>query len=93
MLDIHAIKDKVAPIVKKYNVIGLDVFGSYAEGTATESSDIDFLVLFSAQTPSIFKVMGFQDELSDALGLSVDVVTLPLANPSKIIINKTEKII
>lgn len=34
----------VAPIVQKYRIPALYLFGSYARGEATETSDIDFLV-------------------------------------------------
>ncbi|MCD4795229.1 MAG: nucleotidyltransferase domain-containing protein [Bacteroidales bacterium] len=33
-------------ICKKYNIIKLYLFGSFAKNTSTEGSDIDFLVTF-----------------------------------------------
>ena len=36
--------DKVADICKKNKVVRLDLFGSFATGTATSTSDIDFVV-------------------------------------------------
>lgn len=36
--------DKVADICKKNKVARLDLFGSFATGTATPTSDIDFVV-------------------------------------------------
>ena len=33
-------------ICKKYNIIKLYLFGSFAKNTSTDSSDIDFLVTF-----------------------------------------------
>lgn len=35
---------KVADVCKKNNVKRLDLFGSFATGTATDTSDIDFVV-------------------------------------------------
>ncbi|MDR1065327.1 MAG: nucleotidyltransferase domain-containing protein [Oscillospiraceae bacterium] len=93
MLTLETIRDKAKPIAEKYNVVSLDLFGSYAEGTADENSDADFLALFAASVPSIFKVMGFREELSRSLGMPVDVVTLPLARPEKLRVSRTEKII
>ena len=93
MLTIEAIRDKARPVAEKYDVLTLELFGSYADGTATDNSDADFLAQFSAPIPSIFKVMGFREELSRSLGMSVDVVTLPLVNPEKLRISRTEKII
>ena len=93
MLTLEAIRDKATPVAKKYDVVSLELFGSYAEGTPDENSDADFLVRFAAPVPSIFKVMGFREELSRSLGLAVDVVTLPLANPDKLHVSRTEKIV
>ena len=93
MLTLEAIRDRVKPLAKKYNIVSLELFGSYADGTADENSDADFLARFAAPVPSIFKVMGFRDELSRSLGLPVDVVTLPLANPEKLRVSRMEKII
>ena len=93
MLDKEEIREKVIPIAEKYDVTRVDIFGSYANGCATPESDVDFLVEFSVSVPSIFKVMGFREELKRSLGLDVDVVTLPLANPEHISIGKCERIL
>jgi uncharacterized protein len=51
------------------------VFGSVARGEDTEASDIDLLVdLPSGQT--LLMLAGLAQELSDALGATVDVATL-----------------
>ena len=88
MLTIDVIRQAVAPLADKYNVARVDVFGSYADGNATEQSDADFLVTFQAKVPSIFKVMGFKEELQNRLNHPVDVVTLPLSRPGKLHIGK-----
>jgi predicted nucleotidyltransferase len=93
VLTLEAIRDRAKPVAKKYNVVSLELFGSYAEGTANDNSDADFLARFAAPVPSIFKVMGFREELSRSLGLSVDVITLPLARPDKLRVSRTEKIL
>jgi predicted nucleotidyltransferase len=93
MLSKEDIREKVTPIAEKYNVARVDIFGSYANGNATYKSDIDFLVEFAIPVPSIFKVMGFREELRRSLGVEVDVVTLPLANPQYITIGKCERIL
>jgi len=93
MMTLEAIRSKSKPIAIKYGVVSLELFGSYAEGTADENSDADFLVQFATPVPSIFKVMGFREELSLSLGLPVDVVTLPLANPNRLRISRKEKIL
>jgi predicted nucleotidyltransferase len=93
VLTLEDIRDKAKPVAEKYNVVSLELFGSYANGTAGENSDADFLAQFNVLVPSIFKVMGFREELSRALGLPVDVVTLPLARPGKLRLSQTVKIV
>ena len=93
MVTLDTIRSKAKPVAKKYDVVSLELFGSFADGTADENSDADFLVQFAAPVPSIFKVMGFREELSRSLGLPVDVVTLPLVNPDVLRVSHTEKIL
>jgi hypothetical protein len=91
-LTIETIKSTVIPIAKKYSVKKVDLFGSYADGSATEKSDVDFLVKFNTDVPSIFKVMGFREELERDLNNPVDVVTLPLSNPGRLNVEKAVNI-
>jgi predicted nucleotidyltransferase len=88
VLTIEFIRQTVIPLAEKYNIRRIDLFGSYANGQASEESDADFLVTFIAEIPSIFKVMGFKQELADRLNHTVDVVTLPPARPDKLNIDK-----
>jgi len=88
MLTIDNIREAVAPLAEKYDIAKVYLFGSYAGGNTTEKSDVDFLVLFNTKVPSIFKVMGFKEELEQCLRYSVDIVTLPLARPDKLIVDK-----
>ena len=88
MLTIDSMKQTVSILAPKYDIAKVELFGSYANGLATEDSDADFLVLFQAETPSIFKVLGFQEELRNALHHNVDIIALPLPNPEKLNIGK-----
>lgn len=92
MISIDAIRAEVDPLTKKYDISWIDLFGSYANGNATEKSDVDFLVKFAAPVPSIFAVMGFKEELERKLKIPVDVVTFPLTRPEKLTIQKTIRI-
>lgn len=89
ILTIERIKAEVIPLAQKYQISMVELFGSYAQGTATAQSDADFLVRFIEPTPSIFAVMGFKEELSRALDVPVDVVAFPLAHPEKLQIERT----
>jgi predicted nucleotidyltransferase len=54
-------------------------FGSYADGKATEESDLDVLVEFPKDAQiSYLDVMDLKQDLEDELHISVDVVGLPL---------------
>lgn len=50
------------------------MFGSVAKGIDHEGSDLDLLVDLPAGT-SLLAVVGLQQELSDALGIAVDLCT------------------
>jgi len=89
---IDTIKTEVSRLAEKYQVSSIDLFGSYANGKATEKSDVDILVKFIVPIPSIFAVFGLKEELERKLKIPVDVVTLPLSRPEKLHINKTIKL-
>lgn len=89
MLSMEEIKAGILPLLRKYEVVRVDLFGSYAEGTATESSDVDLVVEFAVPVPSIVMVMGLKEELSRKLGIPVDLVTVPLPHPERLDIGRT----
>ena len=92
MLTVDIIRAAVFNLANKYDVAKVDLFGSYASNNATADSDVDFLVEFEKPVPSIFAVMGFREELSAALGIEVDIVTIPLAKPEMLTINEVKPI-
>jgi hypothetical protein len=63
-----------------YHVKAVGVFGSYSRGKATAKSDLDILVEFS-QTPTIFKFVELERQLSRTLGVKVDLVTRNALKP------------
>lgn len=58
----------------------LALFGSFARGQATDSSDIDILVAFDGPATSR-SYFGVQFYLEDLLGRSVDLVTTKALRP------------
>lgn len=58
---------------KDYFVIEIGVFGSYARGDQTESSDIDILVDFR-RGMTLFKLVDFKDYLESLFEKNVDIV-------------------
>ena len=74
---IEEITTRVAPVAKKYGLAAVYVFGSYARGEADADSDVDLLVdLSGAGIDSLLKLGGLYNDLEEALGVPVDLVTL-----------------
>ena len=62
------------PIAASYGVRRLSLFGSYARGEATETSDIDLLV-DRGNMPGGWAIGGLYADLREALGKELDMVT------------------
>lgn len=70
----------MAEAVERYGVHSLGVFGSYVRGEAKPGSDLDILVEFA--TPlTLFEYVRLQNELSDRLGVRVDLVMKSTLKP------------
>ena len=65
----------------KYSISYLGIFGSYVRGEQKEDSDLDVLVEFS-KTPDLFEFIGLKQELSDMLGVKVDLVMKNALKPT-----------
>lgn len=74
------------PVIREFSLEKVEIFGSYADGTATEKSDVDFLVKFVEDIPSAFDVCYLYDCLQAAVGTDIDMVTLPIQSRSKLTI-------
>lgn len=72
--DLQKLKEIAMPILNMYGVKKAAVFGSFARGDATESSDVDLLVNYSEHT-SLFDVVRLKRSLESALGRNVDLVS------------------
>lgn len=68
------IKRIIAPIMEKFGIEKAWLFGSYARGEASENSDID-LMIEGGKVKGMFGLGRLYDELTSALGVSVDLVT------------------
>ncbi|MBN4051043.1 MAG: hypothetical protein COA82_04440 [Alkaliphilus sp.] len=88
MLSIKEIKNTTHKIAPNYPIKRVLLFGSYALGNANELSDVDLLVEFFENPISLFELAGFNEELREALKVSVDTVKLPLKKSSLINIDK-----
>jgi predicted nucleotidyltransferase len=88
MVSIETVKREIEKIASTYGIKKASLFGSYADGTATERSDLDLLLEFETQSVSIFKLAGIRLQLEEAIGKSVDVVHGPLPQSSFLRIDK-----
>jgi predicted nucleotidyltransferase len=67
------LRERRDDLTKRYGIASLGVFGSYIRNEQREESDLDVLVSFMT-VPGLFKVVELQDELTELLGTSVDLV-------------------
>jgi predicted nucleotidyltransferase len=74
--------DAIARFCRERGIRRLAFFGSVIRDDFTPASDVDLLVEFEpGRLPSLFKLVGYQNELSDMLGRTVDLHTLTGLNP------------
>ena len=59
----------------------MGVFGSYARGEQNEKSDLDILIYFETKV-DLLELIGLEQELSEMLGVRVDLVTRRSLNSS-----------
>jgi predicted nucleotidyltransferase len=58
---------------REFQVATLGLFGSFVKGTQHSDSDLDVLVTFD-RSPSLFRLIELENQLSDRLGVKVDLV-------------------
>ncbi|MBK7711027.1 MAG: nucleotidyltransferase family protein [Bacteroidales bacterium] len=73
-MDQAEIKNIILSHLKEYDPIKVGIFGSYARGDNKKDSDIDILVKFK-ESPSLLTLIKLENDLSEILGVKVDLVT------------------
>jgi predicted nucleotidyltransferase len=68
------VKNIILSQLKDYNVLKVGIFGSFARGENKKDSDLDILVEFK-ESPSLLTLIRLENELSEILGIKVDLVT------------------
>jgi predicted nucleotidyltransferase len=71
---IKEISEIVVPVARDFGAERVSVFGSYARGEATPSSDID-LLLEKGKINDLFILAAFQRKLQECFSIPVDVLT------------------
>ena len=74
---VDEIKSIVMPIVEKYSIPAIFLFGSYARGEANENSDIDFLVDTTGTVLNSLLTLGaLYCDLEEAFEKRIDLITV-----------------
>ena len=68
------IKNIILSHLKGFDPIKVGIFGSFARGDNKKGSDIDILVEFK-EAPSLLTLIKLENDLSEILGVKVDLVT------------------
>ena len=75
ILTIKQIRERIKPIMIKHGIKEVYLFGSYSRGEANRNSDVD-LYCDKGDVDTLWKLSAFADELEEALGKKVDIVTI-----------------
>lgn len=77
---ISAVQEQVIrDITGRYNPTLIGIFGSYARNEQLTDSDLDILIDFD-KTVDLLQLIGLEQELSEVLGVKVDLVTVRSLN-------------
>ena len=77
---IEQIKRKILPILQRYRVKKVGLFGSYVRGEMRDNRDIDILVEIKKDI-SLLDFVGLKLELEESLGKKVDLVEYNTIKP------------
>lgn len=71
------IKQRILPVIEKYNIPEMYLFGSYARGEATEESDLDFLVdTTGTSLTSLLALGALYCDLEEVFQKDIDLITV-----------------
>ena len=74
---LEEIRSRTLPIIQKYHIPAMYLFGSYARGQATEGSDLDFLVDTSGtDLTSLLRLGALYYDLEGAFEKRIDLITV-----------------
>ena len=93
MLTHEQIVDAVRKASNEFPLTKVLYFGSYANGQASEESDLDLLVEFAEPAVSILTIIGLKHFIEDELAKHVDVIHLPIPADAIIEIGKAVKVL
>ena len=87
-LTTNEITNSVKEAAKEYPIKRVVLFGSYANGSFNENSDVDLIVEFDTEHVSLLTLSGLKLRMEELLGKDVDVIHGPLNRDAMIGIDK-----
>ena len=79
-INIEELRQKILPILQRYGVKKIGLFGSCIRGEMREDSDIDILVEIEKDI-SLLDFVGLKLEIEETLGRNVDLVEYNTIKP------------
>lgn len=80
MAQITPYDDRISSYMRQHGAVKVGVFGSYARNEARADSDLDLMVWFKSQK-SLLGVIRIERELSELLGVKIDLLTEQAVSP------------
>jgi predicted nucleotidyltransferase len=77
----RTLRSEMPRLSESYSVRCLELFGSFVRGDASEGSDLDILVDYD-DAPTLFSFVRLENELSQILGVKVDLVMKRALKPA-----------
>jgi len=74
------LKPRLIPILKKHEVSRAAIFGSFSDGTARETSDLDLLIEFKGEK-TLLDLVSLKLDLEEEIQRKVDILTYQSINP------------
>ncbi|MFO8034725.1 MAG: nucleotidyltransferase family protein [Candidatus Bipolaricaulota bacterium] len=78
---VAALRSVLPELRKRYGVQKLALFGSFARGEPTSHSDLDLLVEFDDRPLTLLQFIALEEEMTDLLGIKVDLVEKSALRP------------
>lgn len=78
---LEMLHQQIPSLTERYGVETLEVFGSYVRDEQRKDSDLDILVTFR-EAPSLLTYISIENQLSDLLGVKVDLVMKDSLKPN-----------
>ena len=76
------LRQHLPDLEQRYHVKSLGVFGSWIRGEQRKGSDLDLLVEFGENGPTLLGFVHLENYLSDMLGIKVDLVEKDTLKPA-----------